>query len=233
MSILIPASNTLADHLDLVDAALTTLSRRLPLTVSREDLATVGKLALIEALNHVEGAREEVRAYCFVRVRGAILDELRRLDPLSRRCRAQVLLVGRIQSELSARLGRSATLAELALATKLSPREVAAAQTNLSREPNVRDGELESLPDPQAPSPAESVEVEDLRFAMRTALARLSSTQAEVLYRYYFEEATLDTIAASLGVSKERVRQIREAGEKKLRADFVVLAIWHSVFDRA
>jgi len=50
-----------------------------------------------------------------------------------------------------------------------------------------------------------------------------------VLYRYYFDEATLEVIAAELGVSKERVRQIREAGEKKLRADFVVLAIWQSL----
>jgi RNA polymerase sigma factor for flagellar operon FliA len=50
-----------------------------------------------------------------------------------------------------------------------------------------------------------------------------------VLRRYYLEDATLDDIANELGVSKERVRQIREAAEKKLRDEFVVLALWQSV----
>ena len=50
-----------------------------------------------------------------------------------------------------------------------------------------------------------------------------------MLRRYYIDDATLDDIAIELGVSKERVRQIREAAEKKLRADFVVLALWQSV----
>ena len=50
-----------------------------------------------------------------------------------------------------------------------------------------------------------------------------------MLRRYYLEDATLDDIATELGVSKERVRQIREAAEKKLREQFVVLALWQSV----
>ena len=50
------------------------------------------------------------------------------------------------------------------------------------------------------------------------------------LRRYYLEDATLDDIAAELGVSRERARQVREAGEKKLRADLLVLALWQSLF---
>lgn len=48
----------------------------------------------------------------------------------------------------------------------------------------------------------------------------------------YLDDATLEDIAGELGVSKERVRQIREAAEKKLRADFIVLALWQSVLNR-
>ena len=67
---------------------------------------------------------------------------------------------------------------------------------------------------------------------MRAALERLAPNHAHVLRRYYLEDATLDDIAVELGISKERVRQIREAAEKKLREDFVVLALWQSVLSR-
>ena len=131
MNIVTPASVGLSDVLDIVDTALATISRRLPAHVGREDLATVGKLALIAALGQCDGPVEEVRAYCFVRVRGAILDELRRLDPLSRKRREQLTAVVRAQADLSARLGRAATRAEIAVATKLSFAEVAAVQRML------------------------------------------------------------------------------------------------------
>ena len=67
---------------------------------------------------------------------------------------------------------------------------------------------------------------------MHEALARLSPNQAFVVRRYYLEDATLEEIADQVGVSKERVRQIREAGEKKLRADEAVLALWRSIISQ-
>ena len=59
----------------------------------------------------------------------------------------------------------------------------------------------------------------------------MPDTQAMVLRRYFLEEATLDEIAAELGISKERVRQIRESAVKKLRGDLLVLAAWQSLID--
>lgn len=229
MSAVTHSSPALADCLDIVDTAVAALGRRLPANVSRDDLASVGKLALISALQQCDGPIDEVRAYCFVRVRGAMLDELRRLDPVSRRRRDQIKKVVRAQALLSGRLGRAATRAEIAVATKLSLAEIAAVQTALAQEAEFIEFQWDSIPDTEAPSPAETIETEDLRFNLRGALGRLGSNQASVLYRYYFEEATLDEIAAELGVSKERVRQIREAGEKKLRGDFLVLALWQSL----
>lgn len=219
----------LADCLDIVDTAVSALGRRLPSVVSREDLASVGKLALIAALAQCDGPVDEVRAYCFVRVRGALLDELRRLDPVSRQLRDQMKAVARTQAQLSARLGRAPSRAEIAVATKLSLVKVSAAQTALAQESEFFDFSWETVPDLAATSPAETTETEDLRVNLRGALERLTSNQACVLYRYYFDEATLEDIAGELGVSKERVRQIREAGEKKLRADFLVLALWQSL----
>lgn len=225
-------AHALADFIDIVDTALATLSRRLPVSVSRDDLASVGKLALIAALTEVQGPADEVRAYSFVRVRGAMLDELRRLDPLPRGRREKFNTVMRAQAELSGRLGRASTRSELSVATNLPIRDVAAALAEAAAQNEVLPESLESMPDTVSRSPAETVETEDLHLNLRGALSRLTSAQAAVLYRYYFDEVTLDVIAAELGVSKERVRQIRESGEKKLRADFVVLALWQTWMDR-
>ena len=229
MSTLAFESLCVTDCLDIVDTALATIARRLPTNVSRDDLASVGKLALISALGQIDGPADEVRAYCFVRVRGAMLDELRRLDPLPRGRREQLTAVVRVQAELAGRLGRAPTAPEIAVAAKLSLSAVAAAQAVLASQSEFAANELDAIPDTETPSPADVVDAEDLRLSMRTALSRLPATQAQVLYRYYFEEATLEEISLDLRVSKERVRQIREAAEKKLRADFVVLAVWQSL----
>jgi len=237
VSISPPAS--LADTLSVVDAVLGALDRRLPVHVSRDDLASAGKLALIEALLRFDGPPEQARAYCYVRVRGAVLDELRRLDPLSRHTRAQVTQVRRAAATLERELGRPPAANEIATATGFTPAAVAqldrlatAAQA-CSADATDADGEtLHALVDADAVCPARSAESVDAHASVRAALDRLPPNHARVLRRYYLEDATLDDIAVELGVSKERVRQVRDAAEKKLREDFVVLALWQTVLTR-
>lgn len=220
----------LADLLDLVETALATVSRRLPVHVSRDDLASAGKLALVTALAQVDGTEHEVRAYCFVRVRGAMLDELRRLDTLSRTRRAQAKTVARAQVALASRLGRPPMPDELAAETRLSVVAIASVLQVGAAEP--LEFEWEALPDTDSPSPSEAVEQADLHAALRAALDRLPANQSLALRLYYLEDGTLDDIAGQLGVSRERARQIREAGEKRLRADFAVLALWQAFLNR-
>lgn len=230
---------SLADTLDVVEAVLAALDRRLPAHVSRDDLASAGKLALIEALLRYEGPVEATRAYCYVRVRGAVLDELRRLDPLSRHTRAQVTLVRRASAALEHQLGRTPRADEVAPLTGFSAETVAhleqlagAAQA-ISVDATGDDGEpLHVLPDHDAACPAATAETGDAHASIRAALDRLPPKHAHVLRRYYLEDATLEAISAELGVSKERVRQLREAAEAKLRADFIVLALWQTFLSR-
>lgn len=233
-------SVSLADTLSVVDAVLGGLDRRLPAHVSRDDLASAGKLALIEALLRFDGPAEQARAYCYVRVRGAVLDELRRLDPLSRHTRTQVTLVRRASAALEHELGRAPIANEIAAATGLSPDAVAqlerlatAAQVCSADETDADGERLHALVDIDAACPAQSAESVDTHTSIHAALDRLPPNHARVVRRYYLEEATLDDLASELGISKERVRQIREAAEKKLREDFVVLALWQSLLSRA
>jgi RNA polymerase sigma factor for flagellar operon FliA len=225
-------SLALADCLDIVETALATLTRRLPAHVARDDLASIGKLALIAALGQRDGDPDDVRAYCYVRVRGAMLDELRRLDPLSRRQRDRIGVIARARTGLASRLGRAPTLGEIASDARLTASEVSSAIDAAAQAADATEIEWDSIPDMQLPSPAEVVEFDDVRANLGVALDRLPPNQALALRRYYLEDATLDEIAADLGVSRERARQIREAGEKKLRADFVVLALWQSFVNR-
>ena len=132
----------LADFLDIVETALATITRRLPASVARDDLASVGKLALIAALDQRQGEPDDVRAYCYVRVRGAMLDELRRLDPLSRRQRDRIGIIARARTELATRLGRVPTAQEIASAVQLTTTEVSSAIPRSQREPVARTLEL-------------------------------------------------------------------------------------------
>jgi RNA polymerase sigma factor for flagellar operon FliA len=220
----------LADFLDLVEAALTGVSRHLPVHAARDDLASAGKLTLVTLVAQATGPVHEVRAYCFVRVRGAMLDELRRRDPLSRTDRARAKVIARAQYEIARAQGREASLDEVAATTQLP---VAAIAGVLATQAAARDrGEenWDAVPDVSSPSPLETVEQADLQASLQAALARLPANQALALRLYYLEDAPLDAIAAQLGVSRERARQVREAGEKRLRADFVVLSLWQAVF---
>ena len=226
---------SLADTLSVVDAVLGSLDRRLPAHVSRDDLASAGKLALVEALLRFDGPTAEARAYCYVRVRGAVVDELRRLDPLSRHFRSQVTLVRRASAALERQLGRVPVAGELAAVTGLSSAAIAqieliatAAQAVSADETDADGNQLHSLVDADAVCPARSAESGDAHASIHAALDQLPPNQARVLRRYYLDEATLEDIAAELGISKERVRQIREAAEKKLRENFLILALWQS-----
>src|SRR3954465_6235013 len=101
-----PSPVSLANTLCVVDAVLGAIDRRIPAHVSRDDLASAGKLALIEALLRFDGSPEQARAYCCVAPRGAVFADPRRLAPLSRHTRAQVTLVRRAAATLERELGR-------------------------------------------------------------------------------------------------------------------------------
>ena len=227
-----PPLTQLVDTLSVVESVLQHVGRRLPAHVSREDLASAGKLALVEALLRYQGPATEARAYCYARVRGAVFDELRRLDPLSRRTRARVNLVARAANTLTGELGREPADYEVAAATGLTVGAVREAGRIAVTDTCPIDGAGEELHDRAARCPAESAADGDAASSVREALTRLAPKQALALRRYYLEDATLDAIANELGVSRERARQVREAGEKKLRADFIVLALWQSFLVR-
>ena len=158
-----------------------------------------------------------------------MLDELRRMDPLARRRRERVRAVSKIEHELTHELGRSPLTVEIAEALDYSTAEVRVAQSDLAAEAAGTPVLDENLADPSSPNPARQAEQGDLLAKLFGALDRLPDRQAHAVKRYHIEEATLDTLGAELGVSRERARQLRTAGENRLRDDLEVLSLWDAL----
>lgn len=215
--------------LDLVDRALAGIAPRLPAHVDRDDLLSAGREALMHATQRFSGPSADARAFCFVRVRGAMLDELRRLDPLARRRRERLRAVSQTEHRLTHELGRSPSAFDIAAALDFSLPEVYAALADLAAEEAGAPILDENHADPDAASPADHAEQGDLLAKLLAALERLPPKQAYAVRRYHLDDVTLDVIGSELGVSRERARQLREAGEQRLRADFEVLSLWQAL----
>jgi RNA polymerase sigma factor for flagellar operon FliA len=222
-----------ADVLPIVDAVVAQMSRHLPQHVSTQDLASAGKLALMEILNDFDGSFAQDRGYVICRVRGAVMDEMRRLDPLSRYGRKQVRRVQKAVATLEIKLSRGPTDAEVAVESGLPEAEVRkisqlgiAAEAQSTDAPDHGSENVRSIADPDALSPAVLAEKSDSASAIRAALKRLSSSQSAVLQHYYFNGLTLQEIAVVLGLSVVRVHQLRAAAEARLRGDMDVLDAW-------
>src|SRR5262245_36750661 len=103
------------EYLPLVHHVLGRLTIHLPTTLDREDLFEVGVLGLMQAagtFNAAKGAAFKTHAY--TNIRGAILDEIRKHDPIPRSRRDRVRLLGEVERALSDKLGRSPTPEEMA-----------------------------------------------------------------------------------------------------------------------
>ena len=224
---------SIADVLPIVDAVVAQMSRHLPGHVSAQDLVSAGKLALMEILSDFNGSFSQDRGYVVCRVRGAVMDEMRRQDPLSRYGRAQVRRLRKAVATLEGKLKRAPTNAELAEETVLSEAEVVKidrlriAADALSIDSFDQGGEsVRSIVDPHAPSPADTAEERDNASTIRAALRRLSPNQLVVLQGYYFNGLTLQEIAGGLGFSVVRVHQLKGSGEARLRGDLTLLEAW-------
>jgi len=222
----------LADTLSVVDEVLGAIDLRIPAHVSRDELRERRQARAdrsTPALRRVHRAGSaRIATFAFP---AAVFDELRRLDRSrahsARRSRSCVAPPLRSNAS-SARAARN----EIAAVTGFTPDAVAQLErladrrAALSADEANADGELlHALIDPDATCPARSAESVDAHASVRAALDASRRITRACCVRYYLEDATLDDIAVELGRLEERIRQIREAAEKKLREDFVVLAL--------
>ena len=209
------------EHLDLVDEAVRRIGRRLPAHVDRDDLVGAGHVALVQAAGHYDPDRGPFAAFAARRLSGAMLDELRRGDWATRAVRHESRRHRAGVEELSARLGRTPTRAEVAS-------EVGLTRTELARhEADHAQGSVASLEallelgtDPQgaATAPVDALLETERRTLVRRALAALPPRTCTAVTGRYFEERSMRDLADELGVSESRVSQLCTQGVATVRA---------------
>jgi RNA polymerase sigma factor for flagellar operon FliA len=172
-------------------------------------------MGLLEAAQRYDGGRD-IRFESFVehRIRGAMLDEMRRMDHLPRRLRADVDEVETARSQLAQRLGRDPETHEVAEALQTSPQDVAELLQLLSPHLPLED---DSASSPEAAAD-ERLSRGQLQRQLALAVASLPERLQVLLALYYEEELTYREIARVLGVSEPRVCQLHSDAVKRLRA---------------
>ena len=204
----------IARHGTLIDRCARRLAARSGHTVQADDLWSAGAMGLLDAAQRYDCARD-VRFESFAehRIRGAMLDEMRRMDHLPRRLRADVEKVEQARSRLAQQLGRDPETDEVATAISASPQDVAELLQLLAPPLPIQE---ETAPSPEA-AVDEALGKGQLRHRLAREIGALPERLQVLLALYYDEELTYREVAKILGVSEPRVCQLHGDAIKRLR----------------
>jgi RNA polymerase sigma factor FliA len=210
------------DHMPLVRRIAWHVHGSVSSSVEVEDLVQTGLVALVEAAASFEDRGQVTFAqYLSTRIRGAMIDELRRQATITRGAMRRRREIADAESSLAVQLGRPPSDEELAfqlgVPTERLRQERDAAQP-IRFEPIdgvYTDDNPWFMSDD--PNPFELLEQEDLRQALITAIGTLSEREAQVVQLYYVEELNLEEIGQVLGVGAARVCQIKKSAHDRLK----------------
>jgi len=201
-----------------------------PASVEMDDLVGWGVLGLLDAVDKYDHTQEiKFSTYASIRVRGAIIDQIRTLDWAPRSLRAMARKLGEARDKLRHEMGREPTVDAIAdvLGTTIDHVEDTVAQLQTAQVLSLQDylpGEdsaqarlLDVTTDTRNRSAETELSEREHRDRIVEAILGLPEQQQKVLHLYYYEELTLKEIGAVLDVSESRICQIHSAAMKLLR----------------
>jgi RNA polymerase sigma factor for flagellar operon FliA len=221
-------NDLLTEHMPLVKRLAHHMKAKLPPSVEVDDLIQAGMIGLLDAITRYEethGAQFET--YAVLRIRGAMLDELRNSDWLPRSMRQNMRKIEAAMNSLQQKLGHAPTESEVAKSLKLS---LADYQDMLSdggghqlvyyedfHDSEGNDSFLDRYAVDDA-DPLRSLMDGDFRQAVIDAIDGLPPREKILMGLYYEEELNLKEIGAVMGVSESRVSQLHTQAVARLRA---------------
>lgn len=219
------SARLVSEHVDLVRRIAHHLVARLPASVQVEDLIQSGMVGLIEAARQFQpGQGATFATYAGIRVRGAMIDELRRADWTPRSVHRNSRRIAEAIHQVEAREGRAASDREIAeiLGVTLDDyhgmlQDTASCQILGLEDLFGEDADSDRLLPGFSATPTEQLEREQFAMALAGALAGLPERERLVLALYYDEELNLREIGAVLDVTESRVSQIRSQALHRLQ----------------
>ena len=215
------------EYAPLVKLVAGRLSMYLGYNVEYDDLCGYGIFGLIDAIDKFDATKDvKFETYASLRIRGSILDQIRKMDWIPRTVRQRQKQISSAIADIEAETGKTATDEQVALALGISDEEYSGWQaqmnvTNLvSLDDFVEQGSdvadnrgLSSQP----ARPEEHLEQEELKQMLGEALNLLTEKERMVVVLYYYEELTLKEISNVLEVSESRVSQLHTKALGKMK----------------
>ncbi|HEX8089789.1 MAG TPA: FliA/WhiG family RNA polymerase sigma factor [Blastocatellia bacterium] len=217
------------EYLPLVNSVMHRLSPRLAFSMEADDIRSAGVIGLMDAARRYDSSREiQFRTYAEFRVRGAMLDYLRSLTWAPRGMYGRLRELESVRSEVENRIGRNATMSELADEMGLSVEEQHALLSDANRVRFCDDGAFydeKSLLRAMAVSADQGqqvlsrIERKETLALLSRAIEGLPERQKLILWLYYFEELTMKEVGAVLKVNEARISQLHSKAIATLRRE--------------
>lgn len=216
------SSHELLAHVGLVKRVALHLKGRLPNFMELDELIQVGMIGLIEAKSSFDASKGvDFEVFAKNRVRGAILDQVRKLSYLPRSAIVNIRDHNQASAALSGELGREASQSELA---EFMGKDVESFQKERTHAHRFQTVSLESqlpdtvdMPNSESNEPEAKMVEEQFMDSLMSSIESLPERDRTVISLYYVEEMNLKEIGAVLEVSESRVSQILSTSVKKLR----------------
>ena len=220
-----PPAELVEQHASLVRRIAVHLAARLPASVEIDDLCQAGMIGLLEAARSFDpqgGASFET--FAGIRIRGAMIDELRRGDWAPRSVHRRMREIAAATRSLEQRLGRDVSEGEVAAALDISLEDYRAATADATRcqvlSMHIEDsqGDESMIDGVDEDCPEDIVARDEFRGQLAAAIDGLPERERLVVSLYYQDELNLKEIGAVLGVSESRICQIHGQAMLRVRA---------------
>jgi RNA polymerase sigma factor for flagellar operon FliA len=217
------------EHIPLVRSIAERMKRKLPSKIEAEELYSIGMTGLVAAArNYRVSQHNSFTSYAAMRVRGAILDELRRMDWMTRASRSKAKKLGSVISRLEQEQGGVVCQETLRAEMQMSEdelndlldevRPVKIVSLDASEEIDSEDPSLhEIIPDDSSIGAFDALERKEMASLLAQRIAQLPEVPKKVLAMYYYEGLKLADIAACFGLTESRICQIHTQAVNQLR----------------